>query len=369
MTSPSVTVVIPTYREAENLRTLVPDISAVLTGSAIPHEIIVVDDNSSDGTIELLETLRASHPVRLIVRTNERGLSSAVLRGFDEATGDILVCMDGDHSHPPDVLPHLVEAVERHADFVIGSRYVEGGSTQEGWGVFRWLNSRFATLLARPFTRVRDPMSGFFALRRTLYAASRDLNPVGYKIGLELIVKCDPQEVLEIPINFANRKSGESKLNLKEQLAYMRHLQRLFLYKYRTPYQFACYSLVGALGTIVDLGILWVLLAVTHHFPVSRAFSIWVAMTFNFALNRRLTFRGRGYKKSLLAQYWRFCLSCLGGAAVSFGLSNLFYFQVGMFVGRPLVSSLAGVAAGTCFNFFLSRYWVFLPGKAGGTGS
>ena len=203
----TLSVVVPTYREAENLALLIPKISAVLRAAAVAHEIIIVDDNSQDGTPEAVDGLRKDgHAVRLITRLEERGLSSAVVRGFQEARGEYLLCMDADLSHPPEALPQMLETVRTPGtDFVIGSRYVSGGTTEEGWGLFRWLNSRVATLLARPFTSAKDPMAGYFALPRAVFARARELSPIGYKIGLELMVKCGCKQVREIPIHFSDR--------------------------------------------------------------------------------------------------------------------------------------------------------------------
>jgi len=225
----NLSIVIPTYREAENLQPLAERIASVLRDADIDYEIVVVDDNSNDGSEEIVARQEAEGlPIRMIVRQDERGLSSAVLRGFDEACGEYLLCMDADLSHPPERIPDLLGALQgSDIEFVIGSRYVAGGSTEEGWGVWRWLNSKVATLLARPFTRARDPMAGFFALPRRVYARADRLDPIGYKIGLELIVKCRCRNVHEVPIHFADRHQGESKLNLREQMNYVRHIVRL----------------------------------------------------------------------------------------------------------------------------------------------
>jgi dolichol-phosphate mannosyltransferase len=233
----NLSIIVPTYREAENLALLVPRIAAALAPAALRYEIIVVDDDSRDGSVEALAQLaQQGHAVRLITRVGERGLSSAVLRGFAEARGRWLLCMDADLSHPPEALPELLAAVrEPGVEFVIGSRYVPGGSTDETWGVFRWLNSQVATLLARPFTAARDPMAGFFALPRSVFERAAGLSPIGYKIGLELIVKCRCQVLREVPIHFSDRKFGQSKLSFREQLRYLRHLVRLARFKYGRP--------------------------------------------------------------------------------------------------------------------------------------
>ena len=224
-------VIIPTYREAENLPHLVPEITEALAGASLAGEIVVVDDDSNDGTEEACAELARTHPLRLIVRRDERGLSTAVIHGFRKATGDVLVCMDGDGSHPPSALPDMVTAVRDGAEFVIGSRYVSGGSTEDDWGAFRWLNSKVATALSRPLTSARDPMAGYFALSRATFEQAAPLDPIGYKIGLELIVKCGCRNVHEVPIRFRNRRFGESKLSLKEMLNYVRHVGRLVGWK------------------------------------------------------------------------------------------------------------------------------------------
>lgn len=233
----AVSIVIPAYREAENLPVIIPHLSRVLTNANLDAEIIVVDDFSGDGTSEVCRDLSKQFPVRLETRRNERGLSSAVLRGLRRARGDVLVVMDADLSHPPEKVPELVDALDvAGVDFVLGSRYVRGRGTDDGWGVGRWLNSKIATWLARPFTTAADPMAGFFALRRSAFLRAdekQELNPIGYKIGLELIVKCGCRRVHEVPIHFSNRLHGQSKLSLRQQLNYLRHLGRLTEYKLR----------------------------------------------------------------------------------------------------------------------------------------
>src|SRR5262249_17926892 len=145
--------------------------------------------------------------------------------------GTYLVVMDADLQHPPEKLPDLLAPLENRngTDFVLGSRNVAGGSTGERWGTFRKINSEVATLLARPFAgRTRDPMSGFFAMRRETLDAAQRLTPLGYKIGLELMCKCRVQHVKEVPIHFAERTRGQSKLSLREQFRYLEHLSRLY---------------------------------------------------------------------------------------------------------------------------------------------
>ncbi|HEX4125903.1 MAG TPA: polyprenol monophosphomannose synthase, partial [Tepidisphaeraceae bacterium] len=235
-----VSVIIPTLNEAENLPVLLPQIADALAGRTF--EVIIVDDGSRDATPQVCAQLAQKFPLRLIVRPCPKdGLSGAILLGMSQATGEYFVVMDADLQHPADRIPDLLaplaprrgEAAESPADFAVGSRYVPGGSTAETWGVGRKINSWAATQLARPFAgKVHDPMSGFFALRRDTYAAARRLTPLGYKIGLELMCKCRVQNVAEIPIHFALRQHGQSKLTLAQQVKYLEHLSRLYDYTF-----------------------------------------------------------------------------------------------------------------------------------------
>lgn len=234
----TVSVVVPTLREAENIPELVGRLDSVRKAAGLNLDLLLMDDNSDDGSVALVESLHLNW-VRIIVRTANHGLSLAVLDGLSQATGDVLVVMDADLSHPPEKIPEMLRALADGADMAVGSRFSEGGTTADTWGFFRWLNSRVAIMLAMPLTTLKDPMSGFFAMRRATLAAGRDFNPLGYKIGLELIIKCRCARVVEIPIHFSNRYRGKSKLSLKEQLRYLRHIRRLYMYKFARRTSFA----------------------------------------------------------------------------------------------------------------------------------
>lgn len=227
---PATSIVVPTFREAEALPDLIDRVARVRAEHESIRELVIVDDDSRDGTEELVAK-RPERWLKLIVRKRDRGLSQAVLAGLHAARGDILVVMDADLSHPPEVIATMQQAIVDGADFVVGSRYLPGASTADDWGLFRFLNSRVATLLARPLTTISDPMSGFFALPRAVFERAQEPSPLGYKIGLELLVRCNCRNVKEIPIHFANRTRGESKLTAKQQLLYVRHLARLYRFK------------------------------------------------------------------------------------------------------------------------------------------
>ncbi len=242
-----VSIIVPTYHEVDNLRPLLERIAGAMVSAKLPYEVIVVDDNSADGTEQIAATLvEEGHPLRLIVRKTERGLSTAVIRGLVEAHGDTLVSMDADLSHPPEKLPDMVAAARSpKVDFVLASRYISGAAIQKGWGLFRKLNSWVAVTLAKPFTNASDPMSGYFALTRRRFQSAAPLDPVGYKIALELIVKCRCHKIKEVPIFFADRQHGESKLNMREQLNYLQHIKRLANFRYGTLSHFLQFCLLG----------------------------------------------------------------------------------------------------------------------------
>lgn len=228
VTSPRVSLVLPTYKEREALARFYPTLAPV--AAALDAEVIVVDDGSPDGTAEMARHLAGPPEPIVIERPGERGLASAVLSGFARARGDVLAVMDADGSHPAEVLPNLVAAVTNGgAEFALGSRWVPGGSG-EGLSVSRWVVSTSARALARPLCNVHDPMSGAFAVRRDVLGRGQ-LAPLGYKIALEILVKCRPSPVAEVPLAFRPRLAGESKLGQREVVHYLRHLERLYAYR------------------------------------------------------------------------------------------------------------------------------------------
>lgn len=255
---PSVSIIVPTFREAENLPILVPQVAAAMRQRGWTWEMIVVDDNSKDATPQVLEELSTTFPqFRYKIRTTERGLSSAVLAGMAMSRHEYIVVMDADLSHPPESVPALVDSlIKGEGEFVIGSRYVNGGRTED-WGFLRWVNSAGATMLARPLSgSAKDPMAGFFALSRATLSRAEALNPIGYKIGLELIVKCKVKKVAEVPIVFRNRIHGESKLTMKEQFRYLEHLSRLYDYKFPRASAQIKFLVAGGFGLIAALAVM-----------------------------------------------------------------------------------------------------------------
>lgn len=227
-------IIVPTYREAPNIEPLVTRVFAAMPPAGMEVELIIVDDDSQDGTEQIVERLRERYPVRLVVRRGERGLSGAVLAGFQEARFDRFVVLDADLQHPPEMVPQLLARLDQgNCDFVIGTRYSQTGSVATDWPILRRLGSTIATMLARPLAHLSDPMSGFFALHRSTWEQAAPLDPIGYKIALELFVKGRCRRPAEVPITFASRTAGTSKANFAEGRRYIRHLVRL--YRFRFP--------------------------------------------------------------------------------------------------------------------------------------
>lgn len=232
------TVVVPAYKEQGNLRALTERIFAALkkVGTDQKTEVVVVDDNSRDGSVELVEQLqKEGYNIRIIVRTTERGLSSAVLHGFDMAKGDSIICMDADLQHPPEKVPELIAALQKGAEFVIGTRYAPGVAIDKDWPLHRQVISKGARLLAIGLTPLTDPMTGFFGIRRDVYSAAvkrKEISAIGFKICMELYVKSQIKSHQEVPFAFGLRQAGESKLTGKVIVHYLLHLKDLYSYRY-----------------------------------------------------------------------------------------------------------------------------------------
>lgn len=228
-------VLLPTLNEGAMVAPVLRRLDLALRSRPFSSEIVVIDDGSTDGTVDSVLLVETRVPVRVIERTREKGLASAIMRGARESDSAVLAVMDADGSHPPDLVPDLIELVlSRKAEMAIASRYVEGGDVRD-WRVDRRLLSLGATVLARPLTngeRVRDPMSGFFALDR--HVLSRGLvRPIGYKLGFEILVRCHPHPVIEVPFVFQNRVAGKSKLSMRQVTDYIWHVGSLYRYAYR----------------------------------------------------------------------------------------------------------------------------------------
>jgi dolichol-phosphate mannosyltransferase len=225
-------VIVPTYNERGALPELVERLAATFREGGLDGEILLVDDNSPDGTADLAESLAERYPVRVLRRRGKLGLASAVVDGLAATSSDLVAVMDADLSHPPEALLPMIRAVESgSADLAVGSRYIHGGG-MEDWPLTRQLVSMFANRLTLALTPVHDATSGFFVVRRCALDGVA-LNPIGFKIGLEVIARARYDRCIEVPYVFTDRKQGFSKFTHREVIAFLKQLCILYSDKYR----------------------------------------------------------------------------------------------------------------------------------------
>lgn len=220
-------MILPTYNERENIVQLVEQLAFYLKD--YNYEIIVVDDNSPDGTAEVAESMKSKYPIRVIRRPGKLGLTSAIYDGVLNARGDIVVVMDADLQHPPNLVPKLISKTDE-CDVVIASRYIEGGGIEE-WSLIRKIISIGAVILARIIVKecrsIKDPVSGFFAIKKSLLNSWKPLVPEGYKALVEILAVVKPKRICEEPYIFKSRSKGSSKLGSKILLSYIKLLVKL----------------------------------------------------------------------------------------------------------------------------------------------
>jgi dolichol-phosphate mannosyltransferase len=227
-------IVIPTRCEVDNIRRLLTRIKDNVDPLAISYELIVVDDDSNDGTERVVQELSDKDSrIRLLIRKKSRGLAGAVIHGWQNTDADILGVIDADLQHPPEVLPRLLNKIQSGADIAIGTRYAST-NCQHSWSTFRGLVSQLATRMAAPLQKpdipVSDPMSGFFVVRRACIQSVK-LQPTGFKLLLEILVKGNIQSVAEVPFTFGQRCAGRSKASLPVMIDYLSLLVRLWMRK------------------------------------------------------------------------------------------------------------------------------------------
>jgi len=348
----------PTFNEKENIIPLVERVHKAL--SKYSYELIVVDDNSPDGTSELAKSLSSKYPLKVIVRTSERGLASAVVAGFDQATGEVLGVIDADLQHPPEEIPALLEAIRGGADVAIASRYVEGGSI-EGWSAKREIISKGAKLLATillPSTReIKDPLAGFFLFKRKVIDGAV-LTPTGYKILLEVLVRGNASQIAEVPYTFKERERGKSNLTLGEQLNFLRHLSRLAWFDGDVK-RFLKFCVVGASGTLVYLGLLALFTEIGGLFyALSAALAYEISILNNFTWNELWTFRDRRASAggSVLARVLRFNLVSLVGLGIHEAVLTFFTEVTDLFY---ILSAIIAIFCAVIWNFFANVKWTW----------
>ncbi len=366
-------LVIPTYKERENIQNVIKILSQLLD-ELIPkeYELIVVDDDSPDRTWEVAQSLTREYPqLRVMRRQQEKGLSSAVIRGWQVARGRVLGVIDGDLQHPPEVLTQLLSGIQQGADLAVASRHVEGGGVSS-WSAVRRFLSRGAQvlgliLLPGVLGRVSDPMSGYFMVRRRAIAGAV-LNPVGYKILLEVIGRGQVGEIIEVGYVFCERQEGESKVTWKQYLEYLHHLLRLRLSISRSGRmneqtgfpvrRFLRFGLVGLSGVFVDMAMLYLLSdPTTLALPLTRSKIIAgeIAILNNFFWNDAWTFADVSMKqqewRQRLKRFLKFNLICLAGLLLNVLVLNLVFNFI---IPNRYIANLIAIAVATIWNFWVN---------------
>jgi dolichol-phosphate mannosyltransferase len=352
-------LVIPTYNEGKNIAKIV-DLLNQLLEEAIPeaYELIVVDDNSPDGTWEIATGLLSEYPqLRVMRRVEERGLSTAVIRGWQAARGEVLGVIDADLQHPPELLLKLWGEIVRGGDLAVASRHVEGGGVSDWSPIRRFLSRGAQTLglviLPEVIGRVSDPMSGYFMVRRNCIAG-RTLSPVGYKILIEVIARGRVPWIGEVGYVFQERQEGESKVTAKQYVDYLRHLVRL-RFSLGPIARFFRFGLVGFSGVFVDLGIFYVLRSQDVGLTSSAAISGELAIINNFLWNDFWTFSDisshQPGKRQRLKRLMKFNIVCILGLVLNVSIVNFFFNILGI---NEYIAKLLAIAAVTVWNFWLN---------------
>lgn len=361
MNSYDLTVIIPTFNEMENIEKLIWTIISVFQQNSLHGEILVVDDMSTDGTIQIVQKFQKKQPdVHLIIREEDHGLSQSVVEGFKKAQSDIIQVVDADFSHPVDLIPVFYHKIHDEGyDICIGSRYTRGGEIQN-WPLKRKLISRGATIIGRfLFPEITDPVSGFFAIKKEV-VQNCTLKPRGYKILMEVLGKGQWESVAEIPFTFKDRELGESKLVASTITDYLGQCWDIGVHAltnhntvvWKEWTKFLKFGLVGLSGIGVNTGILYLLTEYAGwYYLISSVFAIEGSIITNFLLNDAWTFsQGRNKHSEKWKRFFSFQIVSMVGVGINMSIlflltevGNLWY----------IVSNFIGI-----FVAFLWNYWI-----------
>ncbi|MFH5181269.1 glycosyltransferase [Paenibacillus sp. TAB 01] len=361
-------LIIPCYNEGENVERIAGELMRCLPADG-DWNIWFMDDSTDDTTARLERLSKAKARVHYVHRTGERGLSAAVIDGFKTADGDIFVVMDADLQHPPEVVPKLLEQMEESgADIAIPSRFVPGGS-DGGLNVFRKLVSWTARMMAKgalkKMRRITDPTSGFFAVRRQVVEQA-ELQPLGWKILLDILCRCSYRTCIEIPYGFVARDLGSSKMNLREQWNYIRHLISLIQFS-REDARFWMFALVGLSGAIVNSAAYVLLVERGAGVNWSFAIATLLAIVNNFVWNSLYTWRHRqpgrtsGSFMDAAKRFLRFSAVSLAGLALAEAGVYIFHGLAGV---HYFISGVLGIVISSFWNFVINDRWTFKKSAA-----
>tara|TARA_R100000049_G_C1931576_1_gene75522 strand:- start:44 stop:1150 length:1107 start_codon:yes stop_codon:yes gene_type:complete len=356
-----IAVILPTLNERENIAPLLEKLDAALPGLA--WEAIFVDDDSTDGTADALREIAQTDPhVRVLQRIGRRGLASAVIEGACATAAPVVAVMDADLQHDPELIPHMLERLRSGAaDLVVASRFAEGASANGLPSARRERGSRLANRLARMLTGVElsDPMSGFFVIDTArLRALAPRLSGIGFKVLLDILsASLERLRVVEVPMQFGERRSGESKLDRAVAFEFLVGLYERYLGQI-VPTRFMLFGTVGGVGVLVHMSVLALFYpGMTATFWKAQALATFAAMSFNFWLNNWLTYRDKRLRSvaGLLRGWAVFCAACAVGALANVAFASFLQLR-GL---NWVLAALAGIVVGAVWNYALSNRFVW----------
>lgn len=357
--SPEIAIVAPTFNERDNVIALKNLLAETLKGRA--WELIFVDDDSTDGTYDILAAESRRDPrVRVIRRIGRRGLSTAVVEGISSTTAPLVAVIDADMQHDERVIPDMIATMKRdNVDLVIGSRYTEGGGVGE-WNKARQSISKIATDISRLVvkTKMTDPMSGFFLIRREAFdRAVRNLSGQGYKILLDIVASAKPPlKVAEVPYTFRNRTHGDSKLDSAVTWEYLMLIADKLIGPF-VPVRFVMFIAVGGIGVVLHMAVLSALFQMSNvGFAVAQGIAALAAMTLNFFVNNFLTYRDKRKKGwGMLTGLLSFYAVCSIGAVANVGIAGYLFAENYAW----WLSGIAGILVGAVWNYAASSLYTW----------
>lgn len=360
-----VVIITPTYNERKNIFPLVTLLQKEFEFVNHDMHILIVDDNSPDGTADEVKKLQLFHNNIHLLLGEKKGLGAAYIRGIkfaiNELGADVIFQMDADFSHDPKVVKHMLFEIDSGADFVIGSRYIEGGSLPKSWGFTRRINSFFGNIVARYVAgiyKVKDCTSGFRSIRVSILKKIdlSKINVVGYAFLVALLYESliEGAKIKEIPIHFADRKEGESKLGIKDIIEFVINA---WLIRIRGSKTFIKFALVGMSGVIVNLGSMTLFLYLGLNKYIASPIAIEISIISNFILNNYWTFSDCNRNERTRIKGLKFNLVSFISLGVSF---SVFVTMSLLLPNWPAqISQLIGIAPAMLINYFLNTYWTF----------
>jgi len=365
MATSKVVIILPTYNERDNIGRMIDALQEQSQGFGHEMHILVVDDSSPDGTADVVRLKQITYPNVHLLLGQKAGLGAAYIRGMvhamDQLHAGVVFEMDADFSHKPEDVPRLMAAIDQGADFVIGSRYVKGGSIPKEWGLMRRLNSLGGNIVGRYVAglyRIHDCTAGFRAIKTSLLRKVEfdELRVQGYAFQVALLHEAVSLEakIEEIPVEFIDRTAGESKLGISDIIEFIVHAWGIRLHSSKTFIKFA---VVGLSGVIVNLGIFTLLLQADVNKYVASPISIEVSIITNFLLNNYWTFRSRKTSDHVRIKGLKFnvvSLVSLGVSYTTFVILSVLFPET-----APTVHQLIGIAPAMLINYFLNSYWTF----------